>query len=111
MGRGLTSSEERVLALIGQGKKSKEIAKELGITAGTVANYRKVLARKLNLHSTGGLAARGAMTVLGGAFGTDCTITIVLPSAGEEVEITYAGKLQASGGAARVTIGSTVFRF
>ena len=56
----LTAREASVLALIGQGKGTKEIAALLSISALTVANHRKHICRKLHLHSTAELAAFAA---------------------------------------------------
>ncbi|MCC7157553.1 MAG: helix-turn-helix transcriptional regulator [Bryobacterales bacterium] len=46
-----------VLALIGQGRTTKEFANSLAISAHTAGNHRKQICRKLNLHSTAELAA------------------------------------------------------
>lgn len=56
----LTTREADVLALIGRGKTTKEIAALLGISVETVGNHRKQLCRKLNIHSTAELAAYAA---------------------------------------------------
>lgn len=48
---GLTEQESRILGLIAQGKSNKLIARELGITDGTVKVHVKHLLRKLNLRS------------------------------------------------------------
>lgn len=48
---GLTEQERRILELIAQGKNNKLIARELGISDGTVKVHVKHLLRKLNLHS------------------------------------------------------------
>ena len=48
---GLTDQEQRILDLIAQGKSNKLIARELGISDGTVKVHVKHLLRKLNLHS------------------------------------------------------------
>ncbi|MCL4402913.1 MAG: helix-turn-helix transcriptional regulator [Acidobacteria bacterium] len=50
---GLTAREADVLALIGHGKTTKEIAVLLAISAETVGNHRKQLCRKLSVHLTG----------------------------------------------------------
>lgn len=47
----LSRREEEVLAFIAQGMTSKEIARELGISVGTVKGYRKELFYKLNVSS------------------------------------------------------------
>lgn len=48
---GLTEQERRILEHIAQGKNNKLIARELGISDGTVKVHVKHLLRKLNLHS------------------------------------------------------------
>jgi two-component system response regulator NreC len=57
---GLTVREKEVLALIGEGKTSKEIARILGVSVETVSNHRKHICRKLDLHSTAALVAHAA---------------------------------------------------
>jgi DNA-binding CsgD family transcriptional regulator len=49
-----------VLELIGLGYTTKEVASELGISPQTVANHRKHLCKKLQLHSTASLVAFAA---------------------------------------------------
>jgi DNA-binding CsgD family transcriptional regulator len=56
----LTAREREVLALIGRGETTKEIARILGISPATVGNHRKHLCRKLNMHSTARLASYGS---------------------------------------------------
>jgi DNA-binding NarL/FixJ family response regulator len=46
----LTSAEHRILRLIAQGKTSKEIADELGLSTRTVENHRFNIGTKLDLH-------------------------------------------------------------
>jgi len=53
----LTTRERQTLTLISQGLNNKLIARELGISDGTVKVYVKSLLRKLNLHSRLELAA------------------------------------------------------
>jgi len=53
----LTSREQQTLALITKGMSNKLIARELGISDGTVKVYVKNVLRKLNLHSRLELAA------------------------------------------------------
>lgn len=48
---GLTEQERRILDLIAQGMSNKQIAREIGISDGTVKVHVKHLLRKLNLHS------------------------------------------------------------
>jgi DNA-binding CsgD family transcriptional regulator len=57
---GLTVREKEVLALIGEGKTSKEIALKLGVSVETVSNHRKHICRKLDLHSTAALVSHAA---------------------------------------------------
>lgn len=56
-GSELTLREQQTLKLIAQGMSNKLIARELGISDGTVKVYVKSLLRKLNLHSRLELAA------------------------------------------------------
>lgn len=53
----LTSREIDVLASLALGKTTKEIAAALHLSTETVADYRKHLCKKLNLHSTASLVA------------------------------------------------------
>jgi len=53
----LTSREQNVLDLIRKGCTTKDIAALLAISGHTVANHRKHLCRKLNIHSTAELAS------------------------------------------------------
>ena len=53
----LTRREYHVLTLLAQGRTSKEIASALELSVETVADYRKHLCRKLDLHSTAELVA------------------------------------------------------
>ncbi|MCC6394006.1 MAG: PAS domain-containing protein [Bryobacterales bacterium] len=62
----LTTREADVLALIGRGKTTKEIAALLGISVETVSNHRKHLCRKLDLHSSAELVAFAATTTAAG---------------------------------------------
>lgn len=48
---GLTEQEQRILELVASGKSNKLVARELGITEGTVKVHVKHLLRKLNLRS------------------------------------------------------------
>ena len=48
----LTRREQQVLALIAEGRTTKEISAVLTCAAGTVSNHRKSLCRKLHVHST-----------------------------------------------------------
>jgi two-component system nitrate/nitrite response regulator NarL len=54
----LTEREAQTLALISEGMSNKQIARQLGISDGTVKVYVKNLLRKLNLRSRLELAAR-----------------------------------------------------
>ena len=55
--RKLTARELQVLALVGEGKTSKQVAQSLNLSVETVANHRKHICRKLGLHSTAELVA------------------------------------------------------
>ena len=55
--RKLTAREMQVLALVGEGKTSKQVALSLNLSVETVANHRKHICRKLGLHSTAELVA------------------------------------------------------
>jgi DNA-binding NarL/FixJ family response regulator len=58
----LTTREQQILALLAQGRTSKEMATVLNISVATIGSHRRNLCRKLNLHSTAELvhyAARG----------------------------------------------------
>lgn len=48
---GLTEQEQRILELVAAGKSNKLVARELGITEGTVKVHVKHVLRKLNLRS------------------------------------------------------------
>lgn len=48
----LSAREKTVLALIGSGRTTKEIAHALGLSPLTVAGHRKQICSKLRLHST-----------------------------------------------------------
>jgi len=54
----LTRREQQVLTLIGEGKRSKDIAAFLGISVATVSSHRKQICRKYGLHSTSALICR-----------------------------------------------------
>lgn len=56
----LTERELQVLALIGEGKTTKQVAGELSLSVETVANHRKHICHKLGLHSTAELVAYAA---------------------------------------------------
>jgi len=58
--RVLTPREAEILALIGSGKTTKEIATCLSVSPETISSHRKQLCRKLRLHTTAALAAFGA---------------------------------------------------
>jgi DNA-binding CsgD family transcriptional regulator len=60
MGEKLTGKETEILKLIGRGKSSKEIAAALQVSLQTVANHRKHICAKLELHSTAALVAYAA---------------------------------------------------
>ena len=48
----LTNREEEVLAALGEGKTSKEVALLLALSPATVSAHRRALCRKLRAHST-----------------------------------------------------------
>jgi DNA-binding NarL/FixJ family response regulator len=50
-GDGLTERQEKVLALLAQGKSSKQIADSLFISERTVSKYRELIMQRLNLHT------------------------------------------------------------
>lgn len=58
----LTVQEQRVLALMAEGKLSTEIAEELGLTVQTIKWYRMRLRAKLNA-STSSAVIRRAMEI------------------------------------------------
>lgn len=51
----LSARERQVLQLVGEGKSTKEVAKQLGLSVKTVESHRARLMRKLDLHQTAGL--------------------------------------------------------
>jgi two-component system response regulator NreC len=51
----LTAQERRVLQLIAEGKRTKEIAQILGISVKTAESHRSRLMEKLDIHETAGL--------------------------------------------------------
>ena len=59
-GRGLSNRQTQVLALIGSGRTSKEVATSLGLSTYTIREFRKALCRKLGLHSAAELVAFAA---------------------------------------------------
>jgi DNA-binding CsgD family transcriptional regulator len=54
----LTRKEREMLELLSQGKSTKEIAAILSLCPETVADHRKHICKKLDVHSTAGLIAR-----------------------------------------------------
>jgi DNA-binding CsgD family transcriptional regulator len=70
----LTQRERHILALVGQGKTSKEIACLLQCSPGTVDNHRKSICRKLRVHSTAELifCAIQVRALLSASGGGDC---------------------------------------
>jgi len=65
----LTPKEREVLGWIGRGKTSKEIAAALHVSIQTVANHRKSICAKLELHSTAALVAHAARFLQNGDCG------------------------------------------
>ena len=59
--QGLTERQQMIFSLIGEGKTTKEIAKELGSAHSTVETHRKAIAQKLNV-SGAELIRRAALT-------------------------------------------------
>lgn len=57
----LTPREQQVLALVAEGKTTKEIATILTCSIGTIGNHRKGLCRKLHVHSTAELVRRAVL--------------------------------------------------
>src|SRR5690242_722608 len=51
----LSARERQVLQLVGEGKSTKEVAKQLGLSVKTVESHRARLMRKLDLHETASL--------------------------------------------------------
>ena len=51
----LTPRERQVLQLVAEGKTTKEIAAELGLTTKTAESYRAKIMEKLDIHDTAGL--------------------------------------------------------
>jgi len=63
----LTPREREVLQLIAEGKSTKEIAFDLGVSVKTIESQRQQIMKKLNLHSVAGLtkyAIREGLTSL-----------------------------------------------
>lgn len=61
--RKFTAREVEILALIGEGKTSKEIAGLLQLSVQTVANHRKHICKKLGVHSTAELVHFAAVSL------------------------------------------------
>jgi DNA-binding NarL/FixJ family response regulator len=51
----LSSRERQVLQLVGEGKSTKEVAAQLGVSVKTAESHRARLMRKLDIHETAGL--------------------------------------------------------
>ncbi len=51
----LTPRERQVLRLIAEGKSSKEIASDMGLSPETIRSYRKAMMKKLGIHNVAGL--------------------------------------------------------
>jgi DNA-binding NarL/FixJ family response regulator len=51
----LTPRERQVLRMIAEGKSSKDIASEIGLSPETVRSYRKAMMKKLGVHNVAGL--------------------------------------------------------
>jgi DNA-binding NarL/FixJ family response regulator len=52
---GLSGRERQVLQLVGEGKSTKDIAVQLGISVKTAESRRARLMKKLNIHETASL--------------------------------------------------------
>ena len=59
---GLTARQTEVLLLIADGKTTKQIAKELGISFKTAAAHRANLMQKLDIHDTANLVRHAIRT-------------------------------------------------
>jgi DNA-binding CsgD family transcriptional regulator len=57
--------EREVVALLSQGKSSKQIAARLGIAKNTVDNHRQRLLKKFNVHSSSELVIKAALGIAG----------------------------------------------
>lgn len=67
----LTPREKQVLRLIAEGKSSKEIAADMGLSPETIRSYRKALMKKLGIHNVAGLTQLAISTGMVDRFETD----------------------------------------
>jgi hypothetical protein len=103
-----------VLDLVGKGKTSKEIADILGVSVFTVANHRKHICHKLNIHSTAELASYAAK-IPGFADAlhdnVPCEIVLNIRTRQGQFKMTYKGHLSQKPFSATVSIGSHILHF
>ncbi len=113
----LTARERQILAFIGQGKSSKEIAHALGISVWTVGSHRARICTKLGIHTTAELVALSAATVraarpkLPPVKQDACRLAVDLRAEHGRVQLTYSGRLRQTAGAVTVQIGPRVYYF
>jgi DNA-binding CsgD family transcriptional regulator len=111
----LTARELEILQLIGEGMSSRDMARALSISLWTVANHRKHICSKLNLHSTAELVAyavsRAAFGATGGISGTACALRMDFCTPGGRVHIRYCGHIQEKPAAVTLRIGKTTLHF
>lgn len=67
----LTPREKQVLRLIAEGKSSKEIAADMGLSPETIRSYRKALMKKLGIHNVAGLTQLAISTGMVDRFEAD----------------------------------------
>jgi DNA-binding CsgD family transcriptional regulator len=59
----LTGREQQVLMMVGSGRTTKEIASTLGTSVETIANHRKHICQKLDVHSTAQMVSVAARSI------------------------------------------------
>ena len=111
----LTAREMEILQLIGEGKSSRDMAHALSISLWTVANHRKHICSKLNLHSTAELVAYAASRVVSsapdGISGTACALRMDFCTPGGRIRVRYCGHIQEKPAAVTLRIGKTILHF
>lgn len=113
----LTPRERQVLALIGKGEASREIAHTLGISVWTVGSHRKRICAKLGVHSTAELVALCAGKSGSAAPATRrdggrlCRVVVNLRNEQGRVYLMISGKLRQTPGVVAVQIGSQTYYF
>ncbi len=113
----LTSRENQILALIGKGEPSKEIAQALGISVWTVASHRKRICAKLGVHTTAELVALAAGTSGPEAPAAPlvgdkrCRVVIDFRDEHGRLHLAVSGRLRRIPGVATVQIGSKTYYF